>query len=163
MALIVEDGSGKTDSNSYATVAELDSYASLRGITLTAADDSAKEVLLIKAMDYLESLQGSYKGIKSNQYQFLQWPRYNVWIDSYYISSDSIPKDMINAQLIAAVIVDGGGELQPTVTPKVLSEKIDTLAVTYSDSSMNNTLYPQLTSAIGPLVDGGMGLSVVRG
>lgn len=163
MALIIEDGSGKTDSNSYATVAELDSYAALRGITLTAADDAAKEVLLIKAMDYLESLQGSYKGIKSNQYQSLQWPRYNVWIDSYYINSDSIPKDMVSAQLIAAVIVDGGGKLQPTVAPKVLSERIDTLAVTYSDSSMSNTLYPQLTSAIGPLVDGGMGLSVVRG
>ena len=56
--------------NSYATELELTTYASDRGITITAAD---KTVLLIKAMDYLETRQ--FIGTKTVYNQALQFPR----------------------------------------------------------------------------------------
>ena len=60
--IVVEDGSGKTDSNSYIDEAGLTTYATDRGITLTAADDAAKAALLIQAMDYIE--QKNFKGLE---------------------------------------------------------------------------------------------------
>lgn len=164
MALIVEDGTGKTDSQTYSTVTDLDSYASLRGITLPATE-AEKEVLLIKAMDYLESLQGMYKGIKANEFQALQWPRYNVYIDSYYVESDTIPRPLKEAQLVAAVIINGGGDLQPSVSPKVVEKQVDTLRIRYSEGGgTNNVFYPKLTAALRPLLGGGgSGLTVSRG
>ena len=76
--IIVEDGSVVAGANSYVTEAELTTYAADRGITLTAATD----VLLIKAMDYIESL--SFIGTKFSEGQSLQWPRSNVYIDGFW-------------------------------------------------------------------------------
>jgi len=47
--IIVEDGSGLTTSNSYVTEAEVSTWATDRGITLT----DTVAVLIIKGMDYL--------------------------------------------------------------------------------------------------------------
>jgi hypothetical protein len=54
MALIVEDGTGVTDANSYADLVAIRAYAFARGITLSA-DDVALEPLAHSGMDYLES------------------------------------------------------------------------------------------------------------
>jgi hypothetical protein len=45
MALIVEDGTGKTDANSYSSVATADTYFALRGITAWTCPDTAKEIV----------------------------------------------------------------------------------------------------------------------
>jgi hypothetical protein len=50
VALIIEDGTGKTTAQSYASEAELAAYAAERGITIAGTDTQ----LLLKAMDYLE-------------------------------------------------------------------------------------------------------------
>ena len=54
MALEIEDGTGKPNSNSYVTVAQARSYALARGVELPAAE-AAVESLLVQAMDYLEA------------------------------------------------------------------------------------------------------------
>lgn len=50
--LIIEDGTGVDNANSYADVAYLDSYASDRGFNIPT-DDADKQVFLIRAFDYL--------------------------------------------------------------------------------------------------------------
>ena len=52
MAITVEDGSGVAGANSYATVAQLMTYAASRGVELEIKDHAA-EVLLLKGMDYI--------------------------------------------------------------------------------------------------------------
>lgn len=50
--LIIENGSGVDNANSYADVTYLDSYASDRGFSIPTTEDD-KEVFLIRAFDYL--------------------------------------------------------------------------------------------------------------
>ena len=52
MALIVELGAPTTDANTYATEAELDTYLSDRGYSISAT----KEPLLIRAFDFMAGL-----------------------------------------------------------------------------------------------------------
>lgn len=100
MALIIEDGSGVAGANTYASVAALRGYASLRGITLPV-DDASCEVLLIKAMDYFDSV-GSWQGVKANPDNPLDYPRVGVVVDDVTLSSTAIPSILITAQIILA-------------------------------------------------------------
>lgn len=52
--LIVEDGSGVDNANTYVDVAYLDSYASDRGFSIPT-DEADKQVFLIRAFDYLHA------------------------------------------------------------------------------------------------------------
>lgn len=77
MTLIVEDGTGLSDSNSYASVEEIDAYFSERGI-ISWNQDGNKEHLLIIATDYLDAVYGeSFQGVKKTENQALCFPRYN--------------------------------------------------------------------------------------
>jgi hypothetical protein len=54
MTFTVEDGTGIAGANSYATVDEADAYFAERGVATWTGSDAAKEILLIKATDYIE-------------------------------------------------------------------------------------------------------------
>ena len=54
--MTVEDGTGLVDSNSYVTVAFADSYLESMGVAAWGAlQQSRKEVLLVKATDYVDN------------------------------------------------------------------------------------------------------------
>lgn len=133
MALIIEDGTGVDNANSYATVAELYTYASERGQALSVSNEAA-EALLIKAMDYIEGKFGQrWQGVRSNSAQALAWPREGVWLDGVAIEANEIPRNLLYGQLSAAVeAVDN--ELQPNVAPAVKREKVGDLEVEYTNS-----------------------------
>lgn len=81
MAFVVEDGTGLTNSNSYAAVADADSYFTDRGNTAWAAlTNDEKQIALIKGTDYLDGTY-RFKGTKSDSAQALQWPRDDVYDD----------------------------------------------------------------------------------
>lgn len=134
MTITVEDGSNVAGANSYVTVSDARTYATARGVTLSATD-SVVETLIFKAMDYLESLRSDYKGTKSNQTQALQWPRTNVSIDGYDIDSDVIPTELKNAEM--QLIMDISSGLDPMLSSDgaafVIKDKIGPLETTYSE------------------------------
>lgn len=113
MALTKETGSIVASANTYAEVSDLDAWCAERNITLTAADDDAKEALLHKAMDYLARYRGQWKGDRVSDDQELDWPRHNVWIDGRLIAYTVIPRELFYAQLTLAVAADST-ELMPT-------------------------------------------------
>lgn len=123
--------------NSYVTEAELVTYAADRGVVL----NGTPSVLLIIAMDYLESLE--YKGVKTDPEQALQWPRKYVAITNYngcscadaYIDSTTVPQDIKNAQMALAMQIDEGNNPLATSTQQVKSETVGPLSVTYMDGS----------------------------
>ena len=82
MTLIVEDGSIVENANSYVSVDDARTFASLRGVTLPASDAEV-EVLLIKATDFIEAQRLRFQGSKVNQDQALQWPRTGVYVDGF--------------------------------------------------------------------------------
>jgi hypothetical protein len=134
--------------NSYATEAELATYASDRGITITTVDTTT---LLIKAMDYLETR--NYVGVKTETTQTLQWPR-EVCTGILYCAIDNtvVPTAIKQAQMIAALIIDGGNEVQPTVERAVKSERVDVLEVTYMDNAVATIQHTKLQDILRPYV-----------
>jgi hypothetical protein len=149
--IVVEDGTGLANSNSYASEAQLATYAADRNVTVTGAAD----VLLITAMDYIE--QQPFKGNKNTKEQALQWPRFSVWIDSYSIDSDEIPLLLLEAQMEAALAVDIGNNPSGTVDRATKREKLDTLEVEYMDGARDQEFNRALETKLRKLLRVGTG------
>lgn len=165
MALVIEDGSGVTGANSYATVAEARAYAVARGLTLSETD-SVVEAALVNACDKLESYR--YKGTKTDAAQELAWPRADVYVDDADepLADDAIPAKLKQAQ--SQLAYDSTQtELQPTGTGReVLREKVDVIEVQYAERG-SGSVEPQFNKAealLAPLLlsGGAFGLSTVR-
>ncbi|GAA0907681.1 hypothetical protein GCM10009552_15940 [Rothia nasimurium] len=114
--LIIEDGTGKPDAESYATAEDLAMYAAKRGVTVPD-DDAAREVLLVKAMDKLGEYDARWLGCRASATQALAWPRKDVWLNDMRFSTSSIPRELQYAQL-AFAIEAVKNDLQKTVTPQ---------------------------------------------
>ena len=76
LTLVKEDGTGLTTSNSYATVAECDSYfeGHLYATPWTAATATSKAAALVMATRLVDS-QYQFNGYRTVETQSLQWPR----------------------------------------------------------------------------------------
>ncbi len=128
--------------NSYGTVQGLDTYATDRGITISGD----KSILLIKAMDYLETRK--YKGTKYLFSQSLQFPR-SYYETSFGDSAGVVPSDIIKAQYVIAVLIDAGNDMLPVIDRETKKEKVDVLEVEYMDSAAAASVYPEVTALLG--------------
>lgn len=154
--IVIEDGSQVAGANSYVTEAELTTYATDRGLTLTGTP----AVLLIQAMDYIE--EQDFKGFKTSKEQPLQWPRYGVWIDGYDIASDVIPQLLKDCQMEAALATDAGNNPLSSVGREVKRQKLEGLEVEYMDGARFDTYNRALETKLQRLLKvGGSGLSTI--
>lgn len=122
------------DFNSYASVEECKSYALKRGLTLSHNETTISE-LLFQAMDYLEGI--NWKGTPSNENQSYSWPRVGVVKDSMNIPSDTIPKQIKEAQCYLAIKAQEM-DLQPASEggSEILSESIaGVISLNYAQGS----------------------------
>lgn len=127
------------DTDSYGTEAGLNSYADARGITIT--NDETE--LLIQAMDWLETQSfHSYKYVES---QALEFPRA---LRLYGDTAGVVPLDIVAAQYVAALLIDSGETLNPTVDRAVKREKVDVIEVEYMDNADSSKTFPQLTALL---------------
>ncbi|MBT9268585.1 hypothetical protein KKQ10_27275 [Pseudomonas sp. MG-9] len=85
MTLIIEDGTGKPDAESYASAEDLAMYAVKFGVTIPAGVP-AQEALLRRAALAMDGM--TWKGRKFNSEQALSWPRRGVELD-YEIKPDN--------------------------------------------------------------------------
>ncbi len=95
MALIVENGTGKDDAESYATVAEADAYHVSRGNSAWAnATELEKEIALRKGTEWIDlTFGGRFSGWTPVLTQRLKWPRYGVMnYNGDLISSNIVPE-----------------------------------------------------------------------
>lgn len=99
MALIVEDGTSKADAESYATAAELVSYAAKYGRTIPATE-AEQEALLRRAADAMNVM--SWKGKKTSASQALAFPRTGVEVDGEIKPSTLIPRQIQYGQMALA-------------------------------------------------------------
>lgn len=124
----------------YVTEAELTTYATTRGATLTQPES----VLLTKALDWLE-LQ-PFSGSKTDGTQPLQFPRNG---------DTEVPERIKTAQLVCAMIYDAGGDPLAAVGPRVTQETVfGAVSVSYSDSGPLTTYYPQLQALLRGFLGG---------
>jgi hypothetical protein len=148
MTIIVEDGSVVTGANSYVTLAEFKAWADARSIDY--GTDAEVTAQLYRAMDYLESL--SYKGVKANEDQELQWPRYGVILDSYDVQSDEIPNKLKIAQHEAIKAEIDQVSAMENLERQTTSESIGDISVTYATGSSSRTTSQSLSYALRKLV-----------
>ena len=162
MSLTVEDGSLPDAANSYVSVSDTRIFAAERGLTLPAAGapgDAAIEVLLIKAMDYIEALRAEFQGSKLSAAQVLQWPRSGVSVDGFAVATTAIPDVLPKAQAQLACDAYTLGTLAPIGDGRVvIEERVEgAVDVKYADHGDSNP-QPQLTAAralLAPLLVGG--------
>lgn len=146
MALIIEDGTGVANANSYVSLVDARAWAALRGVSLPAVDADA-EVALMKAMDFIEALRLRFSGSKTLSTQSLQWPRTGATLDGVALDDDAMPSELRSAQVQLA-IDSTSVDLQPTGTgQEVLREKIDVIEVQYAERGAG-TVQPQLNKAM---------------
>lgn len=112
MALIIEDGTGVDNANSYVDIAFLDTFVVTRCL-ISPEPDAAKEVFLILAFDYLEARRGEFKGTKTEDDQPNQWPRKDVRIDAVAFANDAIPAELQYAQCQLVIEQNAGIVLYP--------------------------------------------------
>lgn len=157
MALIVEDGSGKADSESYMSVADSIEYHTKRGnvawLGLTTAE--AKERALRKATDYMTgTYRTSWKGQRLSQAQRLDWPRWDVCVDGYPVSSTVVPPEVAGAcaELALRVLT---GELRPDEEAQVTEVKIGPITEKYAEGSRQGRKFTAVDNMLGPFLKGG--------
>lgn len=166
MDLVKEDGTNPTGANTYADDADLVAYAADRGIELPATEEERK-VLLIKAMDYLETLDSRFLGYRTlGLDQPLSWPRESVYFGSYYLENNAIPVDLVKVQCViavAAMTID----LFPTASGLARTttrETVGPLTVEYSSTEASmRPIITQANSLLNTLFGFTGQLRVVRG
>lgn len=130
--MIVEDGTGMTDANSYVDVIFADSYFSTRGYSKWGElSDEEKEVFLIRGSEYI-NYAFDYYGKKSNPSQSMKFPRVELVDDEGYLVK-GIPMVLKEAVCECAKIISNGTEVfqKQESNGAVVSETIGSLSFTY--------------------------------
>lgn len=134
MALIVEDGTGKDDAESYVSVVDLKAYADARGLSYGSASDLTLEQKLREAATYIDA-RYRYKGSRTKAAQALEFPR-DALVDWSGLTVTGVPRRVKQAACELAikalaeplyVDLDRGG--------KVKSESVGSLSTTYADDA----------------------------
>ena len=73
MALVIEDGTGKSDADSFISLVDARAFAAKYGITLPV-NDTAAEVALRQGCQYVELQQKCFSGSLLTTTQELSWP-----------------------------------------------------------------------------------------
>jgi len=161
---------GGTTSNSYATLAEAETYLGARQVNdaWNGLPDIDKQGLLILATKQLDLL--SFYGLATSQFQALSWPRFGmVTKEGYIIQFDQIPRQLKEAQAeLAFALAIGTFSLDPQTDINTLKAvTVGDLSVTYRDAPITIAYLPKIvTQLLQPwLVGGSMvgGGHVVRG
>jgi hypothetical protein len=182
MALIVEDGTGLANAESYISVVDATAYHAARGNADWAAlaSDTVREQLLRKATDYMQQeYRTRWKGVRVLSTQALDWPRAYVVRDDisytngqgyvlidgfYYYPSDEVPIEVARACAELALRASVA-TLAPDLGQKVVREKIDVIEVEYDKYAAPYTTYRAVDGMLEPFFiagSSGVNRKVVR-
>jgi hypothetical protein len=155
--LIVEDGTGLSNADSYTSLAEANLYHANHGnVDWSDIDATTKEQLLRKATDYMVAqYRLQYAGYRRYSTQSLDWPRlYVPLIDSLsanvfpqYVDFDIVPTTVKNACAELA-LKSYTAILMQDLTQGVIREKVDVIEVEYDKYSPQQTRYAQIDAML---------------
>ena len=139
--MIVEDGTIVAGANSFCTLIDARVFADARGLTLPT-DDTELEQALIKATDYVSSLENTkgYKGTRTDPAtQELPWPRKDVDLYGETLDQNTIPQSLKNAVVSLTVDITAGIDFQATQDGRlIIKEGVGPLQGEYAYTSMTN-------------------------
>jgi hypothetical protein len=152
ITLIVEDGSGKSNANSYTSIAEGDAYhdAHLYSSDWTGATDATKDIALAMATRQLDE-KFTWDGTKANETNALQWPRHNTTDrGGYAIESTEIPQDLINATAELARLLIGSDRTAESGTKGFSELKAGSLMMKIDKSDSAKVMDDTIISMVSP-------------
>ncbi len=144
MAIIVEDGTGLENANSYISVADADSYFLNRNNSEWAAKSAEeKEAGLLYATTYLDS-NFIWIGNIKDESQALGWPRRNAYDhEGRLISGDTVPTKVKYACAeLSLLSANSGSTLSSSSTSsgRVKRQKVGSLEVEYFNDEEAETI-----------------------
>jgi hypothetical protein len=114
MAIVVEDGTGKTASETYISEADATAYLTARRTSTqltawTASSSAEKESALRLAAQYLDTMyKEAWLAWRYSDDQALDWPRVGLTIDNVTYDASEIPQQLIDATAELAIkVIDG--------------------------------------------------------
>lgn len=173
MTLIVEDGTGILNSESYIGVADADTYWAARGNDLWAPlTDTEKEEALRRGTDYMvANFRFRWAGYRQFLAQALDWPRVYVPVTDIsfgygpyptYVPFGTVPEAVKQACAEIAYRA-AAGELDEDLEQGLKSAKIGPIQVDYDTSSNRQKFYSAVYNRISQfLVGQGQRVSLVR-
>lgn len=164
--LTVEDGTGKTDADSYISVTDADAYHDAIGNATWTGANAAKEHALRKATQYMQQVYfDRWDGYRKTSTQALDWPREDVQIKGLrfveYVTSTTIPQEVKNAcaSLALRAMTD---DLLADEERAVISESVDVISTTYSEYSPQRKKYPEIDKMLAKYLIVTNGLRMIR-
>ncbi|MDI2589864.1 hypothetical protein NYP20_16130 [Pseudomonas sp. N3-W] len=136
MTLIIEDGTGKPDAESYASAEDLAMYAVKFGVVIPV-DVVAQEALLRRAALAMDGM--TWKGRKTDSDQALAWPRRGVHLDQQIKPDNYLPARIQYGQMALAAEIHQD-DIDPVEKRKgaVLLDRVEG-AVTRQYAAIPNT------------------------
>lgn len=166
MTLVVEDGTGKTTSESYISVTDADTYHSNLGNATWTGVTAVKEAALRKATQYMQQVYFSrWDGYRNTSTQALDWPREYVEVKGLryteYVADTDIPQEVINA--CASLALRALSEdLTADEERAVISESVDVISTTYSEHASQQKKYPEIDRMLAKYMLTAGGTPMVR-
>lgn len=141
MALLVEDGTGLADAESYVTVAAFRAYATSYGQDVTAKTDAECEVQLRLAAQWIDT-RWRYKGVRLKASQALEFPRSGLTDWSGY-KQTGVPARVARATSELAIRGLAGTSLVPDLDRSawIKSESVGPISTTYADGAPQSTVF----------------------
>ena len=160
MALIIEDGAGVANADSYQTEVDAQALALTYGIALPSDIDEA-EIALRKGYLNINTVEMQLQGGRVSAVQTGAFPRLYVYANGFLIPSDEITQSVLLAQLYAASAIHLGVDVNAVDTGQDVKSFIvpGAFGKTYQDGSkvkvnsmiqgVYNSLYQYTKQAIG--------------
>jgi len=169
MTLIVEDGTGKTDAESYISVADADTYVAnyiksdnTGRVAWDAATTDDKGDALRRATSYLDTeYKAKWQGRRSTELQALDWPRWGVVdCDGYGLGTDEIPVQLKNSEVemaTKALVEELYKDVKsPSGAIKRLKQKVGRLEqdTTYAGAASQKKIFAKVDGMLTCLLEG---------
>ena len=169
MALVVETGQIIAGADSYVSLADARELAARYNLALPA-DDTEAEAALRNGAVYIGLQEPMMCGSRVSPLQELSFPRQGATLYGYPVASNSIPAQVIRAQVIAAVEYGNGVDVRASTDGRATSmERVEgAVTVQYfnNGSSGATTTITAAIDALRPLLCGlnnGSSFNVYRG
>lgn len=165
MTVIVEDGTGLADANSYVSEDEADTYADDRGITAWSDSAADKEAALVRATTTLDATyRNRFSGSRLNgRAQALEWPRLNSYdYLGNLLDDDEVPIEVRDATIELAFreLADPGSTM-PDLDRTIRSLKAGSVSIEYASNAAAKTSFSIISAIMSSLVGSGTATSLV--
>ena len=140
ITLVVENGTGLPDANSYCDLDYAVEYCTMKGYTdWLKLSENEQKIFIIRGTEFVDNFY-TWKGIRHRQSQSMAFPRDDIYDDDRY-PVDGIP-DKLKKACIEAAFLNASSSANTLFSTKdengkVKKQKVDTLEVEYFNAEQS--------------------------